>query len=128
MIVLWLPFFPFLNLVGVFIVIGIGADDVFVFMDAWKQSEVMMTGNNAQFPHLRMAWVLKRAGGAMLVTSLTTSFAFFASAVSNITSLKCFGIYTGLVVLADFVLMITYLPCVVMINHLYVQAKMGRKN
>jgi len=80
MCVMWLPFFPFLNLVGVFIVIGIGADDVFVFMDAWKQSEVMMTGDNAKKIHLRMAWVLKRAGGAMLVTSMTTSFAFFASA------------------------------------------------
>lgn len=27
-IVFWMPFFPFLNLTGIFIVIGIGADDV----------------------------------------------------------------------------------------------------
>ena len=33
-----LPFFPFLNLVAVFIVIGIGADDVFVLTDQWKQA------------------------------------------------------------------------------------------
>jgi hypothetical protein len=121
MIVMWLPFFPFLNLVGVFIVIGIGADDVFVFMDAWKQSDVMMTGDHNKQLNLRMAWVLKRAGGATLVTSLTTSFAFFASSISNITGLKCFGIYTGIVVIADFVLMITYLPAVVMLNHMYIE-------
>ena len=37
-VVLRLPFFPFLNLVAVFIVIGIGADDVFVLVDQWKQA------------------------------------------------------------------------------------------
>lgn len=36
--VMFLPFFPFLNLVGIFVVVGIGADDIFVFMDCWKQT------------------------------------------------------------------------------------------
>ena len=57
MVVLNLPFFPFLNLVGIFIVIGIGADDVFVFIDAWKQAEVMMASGSDQI-HKRMAWTL----------------------------------------------------------------------
>ncbi|GMH80958.1 hypothetical protein TL16_g08767 [Triparma laevis f. inornata] len=123
MVVLNLPFFPFLNLVGIFIVIGIGADDVFVFIDAWKQAEVMMAGGSDQI-HKRMAWTLQRAGGAMFVTSTTTSFAFFAGAVSSITSLRCFGIYTGLVVICDFFLMITYLPAVVILDHVYIQPRM----
>ena len=63
----------------------------------------------------------------MLVTSLTTSCALFASAVSNITSLKCFGLYTGLVVLCDFFLMITYLPSVVLIHDIYIKKKVSRK-
>ena len=41
--------------------------------------------------------------------------------MSNITGLKCFGIYTGIVVLADFFLMITYLPSVVLLNHIYIE-------
>lgn len=123
MIVLNLPFFPFLNLVGIFIVIGIGADDVFVFIDAWRQAEVMMPGLQPDELHKRLAWTLQRAGGAMFVTSMTTSCAFFAGAVSNITSLRCFGIYTGLVVICDFFLMITYLPAVVMIDHIYIKPR-----
>ena len=31
-----MPFFPVLNLVAVFICIGVGADDVFVFVDQWR--------------------------------------------------------------------------------------------
>ena len=31
------PFFPFLNLTGVYICIGIGADDVFVFLAAYDE-------------------------------------------------------------------------------------------
>lgn len=52
------------------------------------------------------------------------SFAFFAGAVSSITSLRCFGIYTGLVVICDFFLMITYLPAVVILDHVYIQPRM----
>ena len=126
MVVLNLPFFPFLNLVGIFIVIGIGADDVFVFIDAWRQAEVMMPGLQPDELHKRLAWTLQRAGGAMFVTSMTTSCAFFAGAVSNITSLRCFGIYTGLVVICDFFLMITYLPAVVMIDHIYIKPRVDK--
>lgn len=48
--------------------------------------------------------------------------------MSNITSLKCFGIYTGLVVICDFFLMITYLPAVVMIDHLYIRPRVDKCN
>ena len=64
----------------------------------------------------------------MNVTSHVTryacrSFAFFAGATSSITSLRCFGIYTGLVVMTDFFLMITYLPSVVALDHIYIQPR-----
>jgi hypothetical protein len=36
-LVLRLGHFPWLNAVGIFIILGIGSDDVFVYMDAWKQ-------------------------------------------------------------------------------------------
>ena len=37
-VVLGMPFFPALNLVAVFICIGVGADDVFVFLDQWRDA------------------------------------------------------------------------------------------
>jgi len=47
------------------------------------------------------------------VTSFTTSAAFCANATTKIISVKCFGLYAGIVILCDYILMITYLPAVV---------------
>ena len=52
----------------------------------------------------------------MLVTSLTTAAAFFANISSSITLVKCFGLYAGTSIIANYVLMIT-LFSVVMILH-----------
>ena len=48
------------------------------------------------------------------VTSFTTSAAFFANCATKIISVKCFGLYAGIVILCDYLLMITFLPAVVM--------------
>ncbi len=114
MCVFYLPFFPFLNLVSIFVVVGIGADDVFVFIDAWKQSERLFDGGVESIED-RMANVLYSAGGSMLITSLTTASAFAACALSLITSLKCFGVYCAIVVVVDYVLMLCYIPSLVII-------------
>jgi predicted RND superfamily exporter protein len=113
-----LPFFPFLNLVGVFVVIGIGADDVFVFMDAWKQT-VQVLGEDAEISD-RMAYVIHRAGGSMFITSLTTSSAFVANAMSPVTSLRCFGLFCAIVIIVDYFLMLCYVPALVVIYERYV--------
>lgn len=115
--VLWIPFFPFLNLVSVFLVVGIGADDVFVYFDAWKQSFELLPEDCSIAQ--RTSWVLRRAGSAMLVTSITTAASFFANAISPITAIKTFGIYSGLVIVCDFVFMTTFLPIVVVWDYKY---------
>ena len=63
-----IKYFSFLNVLCIFIVIAIGADDIFVFMDAYKQSaskgdEVLSSLET------RMSWVFRRSGSAMLITS-----------------------------------------------------------
>jgi protein dispatched 1 len=113
MAVFFLPFFPFLNLVGIFVVVGIGADDIFVFMDAWKQSIVTL-GVDAPLEK-RLGLVLYKACGSMFITSLTTASAFASNAFSPITSLKCFGVYCAIVVIVDFFLMLSYVPALVII-------------
>jgi len=113
-----LPFFPFLNLVGLFVVIGIGADDVFVFIDAWKQS-VQALGAEAALED-RLAFVLYRAGGSMFITSLTTASAFAANAMSSVTALRCFGVFCAIVIIVDYFLMLCYIPALVVIYEKYV--------
>ena len=34
-----IPIFPFMNLMSIFLLIGIGCDDIFVFFDTWEQEK-----------------------------------------------------------------------------------------
>ena len=72
-----------------------------------------------------MAAVLRDAGSATFVTSLTTAGAFFASAGSSIPSIACFGVYCGLVVLFDWLLMVTYVPPLAAVYVWYVRDGCG---
>ena len=38
--VVGIKFFPFMNAVTIFLAVGIGADDVFVYVDSWRHSKV----------------------------------------------------------------------------------------
>ena len=104
------PYATYLMYNALFIIMGIGADDIFVFMDAWKQSAL-------QPPHIsgsletRFAWAYNRAASAMLATSITTFVAFSCAAFSPIWDIRSFGVVAGVMVLCDFLLVITLLPC-----------------
>jgi len=108
-------YFDGLNAMTVFIVTAIGADDIFVFMDHYKQS--------AYIPAVcvdlrtRMTWVYSRASWAMLITSLTTCAAFVCTAVSPLPSIQSFGIFSAFVIMADYVLVITWFPACVILFH-----------
>lgn len=57
-----------------------------------------------------MAYTVRSAGISMMVTSLTTAAAFYASMFSSITAVRCFGIFSGTTVLVNYLLMMTWLP------------------
>ncbi|XP_055523625.1 protein dispatched [Wyeomyia smithii] len=129
-----LSFFPFMNLLAVVVIVGIGADDAFIFLKIWQcvMEDRMKTGAIAMGPLAApfvvegvtsrsdtligiMAKTLKHAALSMLVTSLTTAAAFYASYVSSITAVRCFGIFSGTAVMVNYLLMITWLPACVSI-------------
>ena len=122
--VLKLPHFPFMNLITIFLAIGIGADDVFVYVDCWRQSRQLPRScggdgtehhdTSFDFNVARVTHSLSRAGMSTFATSFTTAAAFFANATTNIISVKCFGLFAGIVIICDYVLMITFLPAVVL--------------
>lgn len=113
-VVLGLTFFPFMNMMAVVVLLGIGADDVFIYMSVWKTvlrerqlpaaersyarryPELLSVSANSQqaLPddfEAVIAVTLRSAGMAMGVTSLTTGLAFLTTALSSITAIKCFG-------------------------------------
>ena len=68
-----LTFFPFLNILTFIFLVGIGADDAFVFNDVWSQAKLALPqGGIVEWTE----YTLKHAALAMFVTSLTTSAAF----------------------------------------------------
>jgi hypothetical protein len=114
--------FNLLNTLSIFIILGIGADDIFIFLDAWKQAGKFTSDTKDATGHAhrtryelekQMEAAHKRATFAMLVTSLTTAFAFFANVVSLIPPIRMFGLFTGLIVIINFLLVVTQFPSVV---------------
>lgn len=108
-------YFAALQILVVFLILGIGADDVFVFTDAWKQSAVVL-GSGCDLV-TRMSWTYRRAVKAMSVTSLTTAAAFFVTATSPIMPIGTLGIWAGVLIIFQFFLVITIYPCAVVTWH-----------
>lgn len=111
-VVFKIDFFPFMNLLAVIVVVGIGADDAFIFIKIWKcvlsdkvkssgiplahssatcLSELVAQSQQIDVLVNAIKNTLKHAAVSMLVTSITTAAAFYASIVSSITAIRCFG-------------------------------------
>ncbi|XP_022086304.1 protein dispatched homolog 1-like [Acanthaster planci] len=108
------PFFPFSNVLAAVLIIGIGADDAFVFIDLWKKCK-LETGGEDLVSLTRET--LRHATTTMFVTSFTTAAALYASVISDITAVKCFGVFAGTAILMNLVLTITLTPAIVVLDH-----------
>jgi hypothetical protein len=73
-----LQIFPFLNFIGVFVVFALGADDIFVAVDKWKNARIAHPTAETAFV---AAIALPDAAGAMFLTTSTTAIAFFGTAI-----------------------------------------------
>ena len=110
----------YLMFLGLFIIMGIGADDIFVLADAWKQSAQQPPAISGSL-ETRFAWAYARAATSMLATSFTTCAAFAACAISPIWDIKCFGVVNACMVLADYLLVITWMPAVILFDERYLK-------
>ena len=110
--VMEITFFPFMNLLAIVILIGIGFDDIFIYCKVWTLAKLE---KNIGTLEKIVSDSLKHALLSMLVTSFTTAGAFYASIVSNITALKCFAIFAGTAVIVNYILMITLIPSAMVI-------------
>lgn len=108
-------YFGALQVLTVFLLLGIGADDVFVFTDAWKQAAIKL-GDDVDL-ETRMSWTYRRSVRAMTVTSFTTAFAFAVTAISPLMPISTLGIWAAVLVLLQFSLICTFYPCVVVTWH-----------
>ena len=105
----------FFHIIAIFIILGIGADDLFIFLDIWKN-----TAYNS-YPSLahRLSDSYRRAVVSMFVTSLTTVIAFFASAYSPLLPARSFGVFAGLLVIVNYVSVVVFFPSIIVVHHIY---------
>ena len=112
-VVLDFRYIGFFHILTIFIVLGIGADDVFVFYDVWRN-----TGHE-DYPTLahRLSDAYRKSVFSMLFTSMTTAVAFFANAISPLLATRSFGVFSGIVIIVNYLSVIIYFPTVVIMYH-----------
>ena len=103
------------HVLSIFIILGIGADDVFVFYDTWRSSQ------EKSFPNLltRFSDVYLHAAGAMFITSFTTMVAFLSNVTSPLLGVSSFGTFSALLVFVNYCSVILFLPTVLITYEFY---------
>lgn len=115
-VVFQIKYFSFLNTLCLFIVAAIGADDIFIFMDAFKHS-ANQDSSVLESLESRMSWVYRRAGVAMAITSATTCSAFLCTLITPLVGVRAFGVFAAIVIFIDYVLVMTLFCTSVVIYH-----------
>lgn len=109
--ILGYEYFGFFHIISMFIILGIGADDVFIFYDTWR-----LTGHT-KYPSKahRLSDCYRTAAKTTFVTSLTTATAFLVSGLSPLLPVCTFGIFSGILVLVNYLCDLLYFPTVIMV-------------
>ncbi len=124
-IVLGISFFDTMNTFLIYVVLGIGADDVIIYIDCWKQitveSETRKEGEYTMEERVRKT--MERAGKAMLVTSATTCGAFIATSTSDLMPIAQFGTFAAMMIISNYTMVVTYFPACAVIWDKYLVKK-----
>jgi len=112
-----IQFFPFMNLLAALVLVGVGVDDAFVYLEAWQRARVK---RDSSTPSRLVENSLRHSTPSAFASSATTAAAFFAGAVaSDITVLRCFGVFAGIAVALHFFILAMTQPAVVVIYTRY---------
>ncbi|KAJ1450698.1 hypothetical protein M885DRAFT_589859 [Pelagophyceae sp. CCMP2097] len=104
-------YFTLFIALSLFIIMGIGADDVFVYWDTWKGSANVQYRGEAH----RLAHVYSHATQAMGVTSATTILSFLSNLSSPFVGIGTFGVFAALLVFVNYCTVCTLFPVVVLV-------------
>ena len=113
--VLGVRLFGVMHIIGIYVILGIGCDDLFVLLDAWNQVW-MAPASAVRSTEARMWWAYSRAVKAMLVTTITDVSAFLSTLICVVPNLMSFAIFTALLAVANFALVCTMWPCALILH------------
>ncbi|XP_066231165.1 protein dispatched homolog 3 [Saccopteryx leptura] len=112
-VVFGVQYLGILNGVAAFVIVGIGVDDVFVFINTYRQA------THLEDPQLRMIHTIQTAGKATFFTSLTTAAAYAANVFSQIPAVHDFGLFMSLIVSCCWLAVLFTMPAALGIWSLY---------
>ncbi|KAF5284697.1 hypothetical protein FQR65_LT13450 [Abscondita terminalis] len=91
-----------INLAAPFLMIGIGIDDTFVMLAAWRRTSIKDSVPD------RMAKMLSEAAVSITITSVTDMISFFIGIFNPFPSVKIFCIYSSVATLFTFLFHLTF--------------------
>nr|AAH70441.1 Ptchd2 protein [Mus musculus] len=112
-VVFGIQYLGILNGVAAFVIVGIGVDDVFVFINTYRQA------THLEDPQLRMIHTIQTAGKATFFTSLTTAAAYAANVFSQIPAVHDFGLFMSLIVTCCWLAVLFTMPAALGLWSLY---------
>ncbi|CAL1527627.1 unnamed protein product, partial [Lymnaea stagnalis] len=117
-----IKFFPYMNMVTLIVMVGIGADDLFIYCKVWRLAK--SEKNNGILEKI-VGDTLRHTTLSMLVTSLTTAAAFYANYISDITAIRCFSVFAGTCIVINFILTVTWLPASIILHEKWLHCCVG---
>eukprot|EP00930_Biecheleria_cincta_P102937 TRINITY_DN9479_c0_g4_i1.p1 TRINITY_DN9479_c0_g4~~TRINITY_DN9479_c0_g4_i1.p1 ORF type:complete len:1108 (+),score=159.52 TRINITY_DN9479_c0_g4_i1:3-3326(+) len=112
------PYLGIFHVQAIFLLVGVGVDDVFVFLDHFEAAARADPTHKTNL-WARLSWTWKYSATAMGVTSLTTAVSFFMNGLSGLPGMASFGIFAGSMVVMMYISMVLYFPAVVCFNQRY---------
>ena len=116
-VVMGLEYVSILQFLAIFVILGIGVDDVFVFYDTYAQA-TRAVGRDGDLT-ARLSYAYEHAGRAMFVTSFTSAAAFCSNLASAIPAVRVFGVFLAVMVGANYVLVVTWFPACIACWEMY---------
>eukprot|EP00927_Polykrikos_kofoidii_P003073 TRINITY_DN11218_c0_g1_i1.p1 TRINITY_DN11218_c0_g1~~TRINITY_DN11218_c0_g1_i1.p1 ORF type:complete len:1167 (-),score=160.03 TRINITY_DN11218_c0_g1_i1:20-3229(-) len=105
----------FTQILVIFVILGIGADDAFILYDAWLQSRFAGDEVTKHWT-TRFAFAYRRAFHAMGVTTATTCGSFVIGACSPLPQVRSFCVFAAVVVCVDWIFCITFFASAIIVN------------
>jgi len=101
-----IPITPQMVILVTFVVIGIGAANLFVYLDTWRVTGAWQMGIRE-----RVSYTISRTGKSILTTNLTTAISFYSLLATPLPSMSALGVLTGNCIAFLFLVSVSLWPC-----------------
>lgn len=96
-----------------FIILGLGVDDIFVIMSAYRKISESLKESSLEE---KIAKTMQKAGASITITSLTDIIAFLVGSFTILPSLRSFCVFGAMCILMTYIYVVTFFVAVLTID------------